>query len=85
MNTSYSTGFSTFIQYYDGRMLVNEEHCLGVMNKAGECGGKTVLVPAGVPSRAEKDGSLIVVYTSNGADFPADKAGGAGDEEGFGN
>ena len=66
-------------------MLISEEHFLGVMNKAKECGGKTVLVPAGVPSRAEKDGLLIVVCTMNGADFPADRAGGAGDEEGFGN
>ncbi len=63
-----------------------------VVNEAGDGGGKTALVPAGVPLRAEEYGTLVVVHAMNGvaefarkvgADFRADKARRAGDEEGF--
>jgi hypothetical protein len=64
-----------------------------VVDEAGELGGEARLVPAGVTGGAEEHGALVVVDAVDGvaefacevdADFGADEAGGAGDEEGFG-
>ncbi len=62
-----------------------------VVDEVRQLSGEPVLVPAGVPLRAEEDGALVVVDAvdlptegmKEGRDLRADQAGGAGDENLF--